>query len=449
MTTDKNTKNILTIEEHEQIVNMFPEKMRNIIKKCNDPLDETQLLVSLFSDKKVRIILKKELNDFGNEDYVSYFHVNDIAEQVKYNIKHINHWINNWKVKFIKHKNLINLPLQNTSPNYFEINFTKKIDYDANFINGQDLKKVLTEIKNNEAKLFQQWILKQSTVMNAMFKKVIEIKHKLELENKDKIIKQQQDENTKLLTEIERRTREAVNFYREPVRSNGYIYIASSADLKKIDAYKIGLTTKTTKERVASMKTSNPDMEILSEFKCSDVHFTEHFIHSFLNNLRVFDKNEFFFSYSEERCNEFVGETVEIMNNFINKYTNDHLKLQTIYINDPTKKIILSDNKRPHVKHNEKKTEIINKSIAINDLTIETNIFKQYIDKHLKPADTHIHTKTIYEHFCIWYKNNNTDALPSSKKVFSEFKKYNIIAENNIHLNNKNSYGIKNYQIID
>jgi len=58
---------------------MFSEIIRESIKKCINPLDETQILVSLFGNKTVRIIFKKEVNEFGDEDYKGYFHACDIV----------------------------------------------------------------------------------------------------------------------------------------------------------------------------------------------------------------------------------------------------------------------------------------------------------------------------------------------------------------------------------
>jgi len=78
------------------------------------------------------------------------------------------------------------------------------------------------------------------------------------------------------------------------------------------------------------------------------------------------------------------------------------------------------------------------------------NIYKQYINEHLRHANTHIHTKTIYEHFCMWYKrNDNKESLPSNKKFSLELVKNKLIVEKNIYIKNKNSSGIRNLQIIN
>ena len=83
--------NNLTKEEHKYIINKFPDKLKPFFKNTNNPLDETQILVNLFKDKDVRIILNKEENEFGIEDYVAYFHANDIYKTIKYDDKHISH----------------------------------------------------------------------------------------------------------------------------------------------------------------------------------------------------------------------------------------------------------------------------------------------------------------------------------------------------------------------
>jgi len=408
MMTEKNTPNILTEKEHNEILNMFPEIIRESIKNCNNPLDETQIIVSLFSNKQVRIIFRKEINEFEDEDYVSYFHAKDIAEQV-------NHITIDWEVKFIKY-----MDLKNSDPNFIKINFAKIPDDCAEFINEQDMKNILSKINNIEAQAFQTWILKQSGIM----KSAIKIKHKLELKNKDKIIEnknKQLDDKEKQTAEIAKRTSDAMDFFRKPVRHRGKIYIATSPDKQKIDAYKIGRTTGPIEKRLSSMQTSNPDIRILKDFNCNDVYSAEKLIHEYLFNLRLHKNKEYFFSYSIDRCIELVEKAVNFINDLTNTFDNDNTTLQTQYITDFTKKITLNKDERPLMKYKESETE----------MTIETsperNLNQEFVDKFIKKTDDKkdyiiwTNLKAKYEE---WFVSNSNETLPNAKLIKKYFEDY-------------------------
>lgn len=77
----------------------------------------------------------------------------------------------------------------------------------------------------------------------------------------------------------------------------------------------------------------------------------------------------------------------------------------------------------------------------------ENDIFKQYVSENLKSAETHIHTKTIYDHFCNWLKNNNYKINVNNKKLNNELRKLGYVIEHNIHIDEVNLVGIKNLQI--
>ena len=92
ITQQANDYLILNEQEQEAILNMFPEKLQSYIKSCNNPLDETQILVNLFKDKNVRIVLREETNEFDDLEWISYYHCGDIASKIKYNVSHITDW---------------------------------------------------------------------------------------------------------------------------------------------------------------------------------------------------------------------------------------------------------------------------------------------------------------------------------------------------------------------
>lgn len=67
-------------------------------------LDEIQIMVNLFKDKGVRIILRKEENEFGRMTFVAYFHAWDIAQNIKYDEKNISQWKTRWNINYINYK---------------------------------------------------------------------------------------------------------------------------------------------------------------------------------------------------------------------------------------------------------------------------------------------------------------------------------------------------------
>ena len=136
-TNQENNYLILNENEQETILNMFPEKLQPYIKSCNNPLDETQVLVNLFKDKNVRIVLKEETDEFGYKEWISYYNCVDLAKEIKYSTSHINQWKERWDVNTISYEKMLT---QNELAKICEIN-KRRTDKNAYYINEQDLKK--------------------------------------------------------------------------------------------------------------------------------------------------------------------------------------------------------------------------------------------------------------------------------------------------------------------
>ena len=124
-------------------------------------------MIDLFKDKDVRIYICQENDEFGDLDYLSYYHAVDMAKQTGFDEKNINNWNRLWKIQFIKLKDL---PLNFLGANLSNMLNDKRTKIDANFISEQDLKKVLLKLHTPEAKIFQEWILRQSTITKKIFK---------------------------------------------------------------------------------------------------------------------------------------------------------------------------------------------------------------------------------------------------------------------------------------
>ena len=148
----------------EYVRSLFPKEIQQYIKNVVNPLDKTKILVNIFNEKNVRIIVLYEKDKFGDYEFTSYYHTDDLADNCKYSKNNIHHWKDRWDVKFYTYKELMekaeNLPLQNGDPilesnKMFYANIIGRVDKNARFICEQDLKMILMNINTEEAKVFR------------------------------------------------------------------------------------------------------------------------------------------------------------------------------------------------------------------------------------------------------------------------------------------------------
>ena len=75
---------IFSDEQKEFIINKFPIQIQNLLRSVKNPLDEREVIINMFKDKKVRIIIKYEkdiLDDYyenkgSNHNHQIYlFHI--------------------------------------------------------------------------------------------------------------------------------------------------------------------------------------------------------------------------------------------------------------------------------------------------------------------------------------------------------------------------------------
>ena len=100
VTFSNNNEIIFTDEQKEYIISKFPEELHKYLKQTNNPMDETQVIISLLKEKNIRIVLCYEKNIFGVYEWKGYYHATDIADNLKYS--DISNWSRNWDIKFKK-----------------------------------------------------------------------------------------------------------------------------------------------------------------------------------------------------------------------------------------------------------------------------------------------------------------------------------------------------------
>ena len=182
-----NNENIFSDEQKAYIISKFPEKLHEYLNKVNNPLDETQVIISLLKERNIRIVLNYEENIFGIYEWRGYYHATDIENEL--GCSRVDNWSRNWNIKFKKfnefeNKNLvpqIEGPFDNGPIYNFDI---KKVDINANFIDDEGLKTILikTTKKGKEIDLFKEWIIKYSTIAKSVISIVIQIKLQYEME---------------------------------------------------------------------------------------------------------------------------------------------------------------------------------------------------------------------------------------------------------------------------
>jgi hypothetical protein len=307
--------NTLSQKERDLILNKFPADLREQIKNVNNPLNQTEILVSLFHNKNVVIILE---NNYDKEndmyDYISYFHVSDLCHLLKVAETNFNRWKNNWKINFIPYDNL------STKKNIYIINPTeKKFPSNTLFVDEDNLKKILIKNGSTEANIFLDWLLVQSKISKTIINKFIKMKHDSDIQKLQKKVNTL--ENQVDHEQIYERLQVALCVMPKMEHIKGIIYIGSTKDLilKKIS--KIGKTIDA-QRRKTELRVGNPTFNLYMEFECLDITLAEHFIHRFLHNLQVYNNKEFFYLPSLELGGELIKFVVDNINKMIETYGN-------------------------------------------------------------------------------------------------------------------------------
>ena len=75
----------------------------------------------------------------------------------------------------------------------------------------------------------------------------------------------------------------------------------------------------------------------------------------------------------------------------------------------------------------------------------DTDMYLQFLNECTEESTSHIKNTELYDHFKIWFKQNNPNTkIPSNREFISNIKKYKTIEH--VKINGSSSYGIKNLQ---
>ena len=258
VTFSENNEIIFSDEQKEYIINMFPENIRKYLYDLKNPLDQTEVILSLLKDKNIKLIIKDVINEFEEKEKYPLFCARDFAKMINYSESNSSKW-KKWLTKddYVIYNEIKNDRVQNVRDGFY-CSFDPKITNvhsETIFLTIEGLKKVLLNVDVEGAKEYKLWVNNMATIMKKLIKYIHHIKNKQEMEQKNYEIekyKQQvkqieeakQKEKDKYEKYILDRTNDACKIFKHPIRHKGNIYAASSkARLEKFKI-KIGETIK-------------------------------------------------------------------------------------------------------------------------------------------------------------------------------------------------------------
>lgn len=330
-----NNEEIFTEEEKNGIINMFPENIREYLLPLNNPLDQTQVILSLLKDKNIKLILQKTIDEFGDDENNPLFCASDFARMIKSAEKNINRWKKWLTTEDYVVYNKIKNELLSKGGDKILCSFDPKITNihgETIFLTMEGLKKVLSNVEVEGAHIYRTWINNLATIMKKLIKWIHKIKTKIELDKHTIEINELKNQLQIKQMETTKRIELSIQLFPKTQRTNGNIYAISSNDKLKKCAIKFGNTSRDVKIRNSTLKTADPDLFIIHSVEVLDINMAENIIHYFLDNLR-YDR-EFFYVSSEDIAKKILETVAIFVNDMIIKYDNDYETIREKYIRE-------------------------------------------------------------------------------------------------------------------
>ena len=343
VTFSENNDIIFSGEQKEYIIRRFPKNLHEYLNKVNNPLDETQVIVSLLHDKNIKTVLTHEENMFGMYEWKGNYHVTDLANHLKYSDP--SNWSRRLNINFKKFNEIVpgDLVRQFDGPNYprYILNFNdKKVDTNALFTDDEGLKIILlkTTKKGKEIEMFKEWIIKYTTIAKSIITMIIQVKNeyekeqqKYEIEKYKQQVKQIEEKRQKDIYEMKKRIEKAIEVYPVIPKQKGYVYIVQSEFLKTKGLVRIGRTLNIEK-REGQYKCSDPSYNVEYYRDVEDRIITEKTLHYVLSNIRKYSNKEFFYCSSIDETKEIVNMNINIIEETIGKQDGIMKKIRNEYV---------------------------------------------------------------------------------------------------------------------
>jgi prophage antirepressor-like protein len=414
----------LSCKEKNYIISKFPNNIQTYLINLNNPLDELEILISLFSEKKVRIILIDIVDEYGYNDKIPYFHLSDIAKALKYTESNITRLLTRWNIDSLNFKDFENKNLKSNILNYTTINTNAK------FITHENLKNILIKINVPDAEKYKKWLLNSSTIFRSILKGILLIRHQLEqekLQENTNLLKQEYEKLS--LENILLKDKTPLPKIKYP--QGEYIYIWG---IKNDCEFKVGMTTEASKRR-SQLAQGNIKGEFLYLCPTHNSAILEKYIHSVLNKYRM--PGSEYFKISFEACKIIVNNITTITKyihdnidnvehdteilqlNKITETINENIKEKKE--NDKTNKI-LETNKNEESNENNKNNEIIyiiKPREKPTDLT-DFNLFIQ--ERCIESVDDYVEKQTMCHAYMCWALR---DLTKDNMKEFNSYMEQN------------------------
>ena len=98
---------IFNDEQKNSLINKFPKELHRILYEINNPLNEKEVIMKLFSDKNIKIISIPYVDEYDDPEYKHHFNCKDLAINIKYDISSINKWNSRFKLNLKYYSELI------------------------------------------------------------------------------------------------------------------------------------------------------------------------------------------------------------------------------------------------------------------------------------------------------------------------------------------------------
>ncbi len=150
----------ISVHENDRnfLLESFPKSVQKFLKDVDNPLDEIQVITSLFSNTNVRIIICNTVNEFDINESLVYFNLNDIEAEFCITVSDVQ---------------VYEASALDKSVVYSECE-------DSLYINETDLKNILLKSDNSKAVHYREWLINQSKICTNLMRHMMIVRHKNE-----------------------------------------------------------------------------------------------------------------------------------------------------------------------------------------------------------------------------------------------------------------------------
>ena len=327
------------MDEHKDIINMFPQCIKNYICNVKDPLDYPQIIINIVKDKNIKLIFKKKIDDFGEIEYDTLFCIKDILKLINISFQHIFNWKKWIYIDEYVYYSDIRL---HTELYIFSFDIKKNIiNSDIIFINIEGLKKIFINIDIPRIHTHKIWLYNLDLTMKKIVKYIYYVKKNQEIEKykiENNILKEKINNNKCKENKL---IENALINYPNNIKKNGKIYILSTEYLEQNCIYIISSIFDNNYNHLYERKVINDNvyeniihnMLYFIKKTTKDTKYNFYYFRSLLDGIKVIndiidfiDKMNNKYNNIEDFRNLFINgqiKSINIINETISEYIDD------------------------------------------------------------------------------------------------------------------------------